>query len=140
MQIFCINPQYRLDLPQKYAFFTQINKENNVESTVTQGMPITTTTTFIIYILFMLGVGLYAAKFTRNLSDFILGGRRLGSFVTGLSASASDMSGWLLMGLPGALYVSGVCESWIAIGLTIGAYFNWKLVDYVFTLNTLITH
>ena len=88
MQIFCINPQYRLDLPQKYAFFTQINKENNVESTVTQGMPITTTTTFIIYILFMLGVGLYAAKFTRNLSDFILGGRRLGSFVTGLSASA----------------------------------------------------
>ena len=128
MHFFCINPQYRLDLPQKYAFFTQINKENNVESTVTQGMPITTTTTFIIYILFMLGVGLYAAKFTRNLSDFILGGRRLGSFVTGLSASASDMSGWLLMGLPGALYVSGVCESWIAIGLTIGAYFNWKLV------------
>ncbi len=100
----------------------------DVMQTVQEGASITTTTTFIIYILFMLGVGIYAARFTRSLSDFILGGRRLGSFVTGLSASASDMSGWLLMGLPGALYTSGLCESWIAIGLTIGAYFNWKLV------------
>lgn len=95
---------------------------------VAASMPITTTSTFIIYILFMLAVGIYAARYTKNLSDFVLGGRRLGSFVTGLSAGASDMSGWLLMGLPGALYMSGICEAWIAIGLTIGAYFNWKLV------------
>lgn len=93
-----------------------------------QAMPLTTTTAFIIYILFMLGVGIYASRYTKSLSDFILGGRKLGSFVTALSAGASDMSGWLLMGLPGALYVSGLCEAWIAIGLTIGAYFNWKLV------------
>ncbi|HDL1149770.1 TPA: sodium/solute symporter, partial [Mannheimia haemolytica] len=54
--------------------------------------------------------------------------RRLGSFVTALSAGASDMSGWLLMGLPGAVYAGGLIEGWIAIGLTIGAYLNWKLV------------
>src|SRR5574344_141528 len=95
---------------------------------VATSMPITTTTTFIIYILFMLAVGIYAARYTKNLSDFVLGGRSLGSIVTGLSAGASDMSGWLLMGLPGALYISGISEAWIAIGLTIGAYFNWKLV------------
>lgn len=91
-------------------------------------MPIASTTTFIIYILCILGVGIYAARCTKNLSDYILGGRRLGSIVTGLSAGASDMSGWLLMGLPGALYVTGLCEGWIAIGLVIGAYFNWRLI------------
>ncbi len=90
--------------------------------------PISTTSTFIIYILLMLSIGIYAAKHTKNLTDYILGGRKLGSIITGLSAGASDMSGWLLMGLPGALYVTGVSEAWIAIGLTIGAYFNWRLV------------
>src|SRR5690606_17898247 len=61
-------------------------------------------------------------------SDYILGGRRLGSVVTALSAGASDMSGWLLMGLPGAIYFAGISESWIAIGLLIGAYLNWLFV------------
>ena len=84
--------------------------------------------TFTIYIFGMLLIGVLAYYYTNNLSDYILGGRRLGSFVTAMSAGASDMSGWLLMGLPGAVYLSGLVEGWIAIGLTLGAYFNWLLV------------
>ncbi|MGY4677143.1 sodium/proline symporter PutP [Pasteurella sp. P03HT] len=84
--------------------------------------------TFTIYIFGMLLIGLLAYYYTNNLSDYILGGRRLGSFVTAMSAGASDMSGWLLMGLPGAIYISGLIEGWIAIGLTIGAYLNWLFV------------
>ncbi|PJG82979.1 sodium/proline symporter PutP [Caviibacterium pharyngocola] len=84
--------------------------------------------TFVVYILGMLLIGVWAYYYTNNLSDYILGGRRLGSFVTAMSAGASDMSGWLLMGLPGAVYLAGLVEGWIAIGLTVGAYFNWLLV------------
>ena len=88
----------------------------------------TTTTTFVVYILALLVIGIIAARVTSSLSDYVLGGRKLGRLVTALSAGASDMSGWLLMGLPGALYVSGISASWIAIGLTIGAWCNWKFV------------
>lgn len=84
--------------------------------------------TFLLYIVLMVVVGLMAYRATTNFSDYILGGRRLGSFVTALSAGASDMSGWLLMGLPGAIYLSGLSEMWIAIGLIIGAWLNWLLV------------
>lgn len=84
--------------------------------------------TFFIYIFGMILIGLIAYRSTNNFDDYILGGRRLGSVVTALSAGASDMSGWLLMGLPGAIYLSGISESWIAIGLILGAYLNWKLV------------
>ena len=84
--------------------------------------------TFIFYIIAMIAIGLYAYKATKNFDDYILGGRSLGSVVTALSAGASDMSGWLLMGLPGAIYLSGLSESWIAIGLIIGAWLNWLLV------------
>ncbi|MBI2379753.1 MAG: sodium/proline symporter PutP [Gammaproteobacteria bacterium] len=84
--------------------------------------------TFSIYILAMIGIGFAAYRYTKNLSDYILGGRSLGSFVTALSAGASDMSGWLLMGLPGALFAAGVSEGWIGIGLVLGAYGNWRLV------------
>lgn len=84
--------------------------------------------TFLVYILGMILIGLIAYRATNNFDDYILGGRRLGSVVTALSAGASDMSGWLLMGLPGAVFLSGISESWIAIGLTIGAYLNWKWV------------
>ena len=87
-----------------------------------------TTITFVIYILAMIGIGFAAWRYTRDLSDYILGGRSLGSFVTAMSAGASDMSGWLLLGLPGAVYASGVSESWIAFGLIIGAWFNWQFV------------
>ncbi|MDF3865422.1 sodium/proline symporter PutP [Pseudomonas denitrificans (nom. rej.)] len=84
--------------------------------------------TFVIYIAAMVLIGLAAYRSTNNFSDYILGGRSLGSFVTALSAGASDMSGWLLMGLPGAIYLSGISESWIAIGLICGAYLNWLFV------------
>lgn len=101
-----------------------------------------TLTTFTVYILGMIAIGFLAYRYTSNLSDYILGGRRLGSFVTAMSAGASDMSGWLLMGLPGAVYVSGLVEGWIAIGLTIGAYLNWRFVAgrlrvHTFTFNAL---
>lgn len=87
-----------------------------------------TLVTFIFYIIAMLAIGLYAYKSTHNFDEYILGGRSLGSVVTALSAGASDMSGWLLMGLPGAIYLSGLSEAWIAIGLIIGAWLNWLIV------------
>lgn len=82
----------------------------------------------IIYMLAMLVIGWYSYRKTANLTDYMLGGRSLGPAVTALSAGAADMSGWLLMGLPGAIYLSGMGEAWIAIGLTIGAYCNWLFV------------
>ncbi|MED3563305.1 sodium/proline symporter PutP [Bacillus xiapuensis] len=81
-----------------------------------------------IYLAGMLLIGWYAYRKTSNLTDYMLGGRSLGPAVTALSAGAADMSGWLLMGLPGGIYVTGLASAWIAIGLTIGAYLNWKLV------------
>ena len=84
--------------------------------------------TFVVYILAMLLIGFIAYRATKNFSDYILGGRSLGSFVTALSAGASDMSGWLLMGLPGAIFIAGISESWIAIGLIMGAWLNWLFV------------
>jgi sodium/proline symporter len=84
--------------------------------------------TFAFYIVLMLVIGLIAYFRTQNLSDYILGGRRLNSFVTALSAQASDMSGWLLLGLPGAAYSAGLGSIWIAIGLLIGTYFNWLII------------
>lgn len=87
-----------------------------------------TTVTFILYIALMVMIGFYAYRSTKNFDDYILGGRSLGSLVTALSAGASDMSGWLLMGLPGAMYLSGISASWIAIGLIIGAWLNWLFV------------
>jgi len=84
--------------------------------------------TFVIYIAAMILIGFIAYRATRNFDDYILGGRSLGSFVTALSAGASDMSGWLLMGLPGAIFVAGLSESWIAIGLIVGAWLNWLFV------------
>ncbi|VVD61371.1 sodium/proline symporter [Pandoraea iniqua] len=87
-----------------------------------------TAVTFTVYLLLMLGIGWLGYRATHNLSDYILGGRRLGSFVTALSAGASDMSGWLLLGLPGAIYAGGLSGVWIAVGLAFGAWANWHLV------------
>ena len=84
--------------------------------------------TFGLYLIVVLLIGIAAYFSTRDFGDYILGGRSLGPFVTAMSAGASDMSGWLLMGLPGAVFLSGLSQSWIAIGLTIGAYLNWLLV------------
>ncbi|MGB5280567.1 MAG: sodium/proline symporter PutP, partial [Arenicellales bacterium] len=84
--------------------------------------------TFIVYICLMMFIGYLAWRRTKNLSDYILGGRRLGSWVTAMSASASDMSGWLLLGLPGYAYAAGLEAGWIALGLLVGTYVNWRLV------------
>lgn len=83
---------------------------------------------FIVYFAIMLGIGIYAFKRSKSASDYFLGGRQLGPWTTAISAQASDMSGWLLLGLPASIYVSGLTESWIAIGLFIGTYLNWKFV------------
>lgn len=83
----------------------------------------------IAYLLLVLGIGIYYAKKNNDVSDFYLGGRQLGPFVTAMSAEASDMSGWLLMGLPGLAYLTGVADAgWTAIGLALGTYLNWLLV------------
>ncbi len=84
--------------------------------------------TFGIYLLLMVGIGFVAWRRTKSFDDYILGGRSLGGYVTALSAGASDMSGWLLLGLPGAMFLGGVSEAWIAIGLVIGAWANWRFV------------
>ena len=83
---------------------------------------------FALYFAAMIAIGLWVYQRNRNLSDFILGGRSLGSWVTALSAMASDLSGWLLLGLPGAAYATGLGSSWILIGLFIGLYINWRVV------------
>ncbi|MHC4594594.1 MAG: sodium:solute symporter family transporter [Planctomycetota bacterium] len=85
--------------------------------------------TFIAYFIVLLGIGFYFYRRSANIEDYLLGGRGMGSWVTALSAQASDMSGWLLMGLPGAIYLSGMANTWIAIGLFIGTVLNWKLVS-----------
>lgn len=84
--------------------------------------------TFILYIGVMMAIGVYYYRKTKNMSDYFLGNRKLGAWVTSLSAEASDMSGWMLMGLPGFAYIEGLNAGWIAFGLGLGTYFNWKLV------------
>lgn len=90
-----------------------------------------------IYFLSMLAIGLYAFRqSSSNLSEYMLGGRKLGPAVTALSAGASDMSGWLLMGVPGAIYAAGLSQIWIAVGLVIGAYLNYILLAPRFRVYT----
>ncbi len=81
------------------------------------------------YLLMVIGIGINYAKKNENTDDFYLGGRKLGPFVTAMSAEASDMSSWLLMGLPGVAYLTGIADAtWTAIGLALGTYFNWLIV------------
>ncbi|MBU2223921.1 MAG: sodium/proline symporter PutP [Gammaproteobacteria bacterium] len=83
----------------------------------------------VVYFIAMLAIGLYAYRqSTSNLSEYMLGGRKLGPGVTALSAGASDMSGWLLMGLPGAVYALGLSQIWMAFGLVLGAWLNYMLL------------
>ena len=82
----------------------------------------------IVYFLVMAAIGYWSYKQTDEYDDYVLGGRGLHPFVAALSAGASDMSGWLLMGLPGALFLSGFSELWMPIGLLIGAWANWKWI------------
>jgi sodium/proline symporter len=85
-------------------------------------------TTFLVYFVVLIVIGIWVYRRTQTLGDFLLGGRGLNTPTAALSAQASDMSGWLLLGLPGAVYVSGLGATWIAIGLAVGTYLNWKLV------------
>jgi sodium/proline symporter len=99
---------------------------------------------FSLYMTLMVGIGFYFYFKTDDLSDYVLGGRGLGPGVTALSAGASDMSGWLLLGLPGMMYSQGLVGSWIAVGLIIGSYLNWHYVAkplrvYTHHLNDSIT-
>lgn len=84
---------------------------------------------FAAYLIFMIVIGVVYMKKTKNTEDYFLGGRGLGSWVAALSAQASDMSGWLLMGLPGSIYALGTGQSWIAIGLFLGTVANWLLIS-----------
>ena len=86
------------------------------------------TSTFIAYLAVILAIGIWSYLRTKNLSDYILGGRRLGPVPSALSAGASDMSGWLLLGLPGYAYLAGLEAIWLAAGLFAGAWLNWLLV------------
>ena len=85
--------------------------------------------TILVYLAAMVGIGAVLAKQNQTTDDFYLGGRTLGPLVTAMSAEASDMSSWLLMGLPGVAYLSGTADAaWTAIGLAIGTYVNWLVV------------
>ena len=98
---------------------------------------------FILYLAFMLAIGIYFYRKGKDgkedLSDYLLGGRDLNPWVAALSAGASDMSGWLLMGLPGAAYLSGYSAAWIGIGLAIGTWANWQFVAKRFRIYTEIS-
>ena len=86
-------------------------------------------TAFALYLLAMLAIGVYYSRSQQRLSDYILGGRSLGPWITSMSAEASDMSGWMLMGVPGFAYSTGISAAWIAIGIAIGTYLNWQFVS-----------
>lgn len=84
---------------------------------------------FVLYLLMMVAIGALYSRKNNSTADYFLGGRKLGGFVAALSAQASDMSGWLLMGLPGSIYALGTGQAWIAIGLFIGTVLNWLFIS-----------
>ena len=93
------------------------------------GSTITILIAFACYLCLMIAIGIISMKKTKSTEDYFLGGRGLNSWVAALSAQASDMSGWLLMGLPGSIYAAGTGKAWIAIGLFIGTVLNWLLIS-----------
>lgn len=94
----------------------------------------------VLYLTLMMAIGIYFYRRTKKMSDYILGDRQLGAWITSLSAEASDMSGWMLMGLPGYAYVAGLGAGWIALGLAIGTYANWKFIAARFRIYTEIAN
>ena len=92
-------------------------------------IPVPTLVTFVAYFVVLMCIGLYFYRPDESIDGYLLGKRGMGAWVTALSTQASDMSGWLLMGLPGAIYAGGVAGAWIAIGLFIGTVLNWKFVS-----------
>lgn len=83
---------------------------------------------FILYLGLMMSIGIYYYKKTNSMDDYIIGNRKLGAWVTAMSAEASDMSGWMMMGVPGAAYLAGFSSAWIAVGLGLGTWANWQFV------------
>lgn len=83
---------------------------------------------FAIYLLVMLAIGIYFYRKTNNISDYVLGGRNLPPSVAALSAGASDLSGWAMIGLPGAIFIGGYSKAWIAVWTLVGVYINWTLI------------
>lgn len=96
---------------------------------IMSGSTIAILVAFICYLCMMIAIGILSMKKTKSTEDYFLGGRGLNSWVAALSAQASDMSGWLLMGLPGSIYAAGTGKAWIAIGLFIGTVLNWLLIS-----------
>ncbi len=92
--------------------------------------------TFLVYLAFMLAVGARFYQRDESLSDYLIGDRKLNKWVAALSAQASDMSGWLLLGLPGYAYLQGLEAVWIALGLAVGTYLNWKFVARPLRIHT----
>ena len=84
--------------------------------------------TFGVFLIAMVMIGVMVHGETSTFEDFSVGGRRLTAPVAALSAGASDMSGWLFLGLPGAVYMTGIGATWIAVGLIVGTYLNWRFV------------
>ncbi|MBQ7273916.1 MAG: sodium:proline symporter, partial [Clostridiales bacterium] len=85
--------------------------------------------TIVLYLVMMIVIGAVFSKKNKSTDDFFLGGRKLGPLVTAMSAEASDMSSWLLLGLPGLALITGLAEAtWTAIGLAVGTYLNWLFV------------
>ena len=96
--------------------------------------------TFAVYMLIMMSIGIYYYRRTRNMSDYFLGNRKLGAWVTSLSAEASDMSGWMLMGVPGFAYVAGLNAGWITLGIALGTWANWHFVAARLRVYTELAH
>ena len=94
---------------------------------------------FALYLLMMIIIGFTSIEKKGSVGGYVLGGRSMGSWITALSAQASDMSGWLLMGLPGVVYISGLCNVWVAIGLFVGTALNWLLVSKRLRIYTELT-
>ena len=94
---------------------------------------------FALYFILMVSVGILCIEKKGTVDGYVLGGRSMGSWVTALSAQASDMSGWLLMGLPGVVYISGLCNIWISIGLFIGTALNWIFISKRLRIYTELT-
>lgn len=94
------------------------------------GISIIILCTILVYMCLLIGIGVYNGKRTSSSEDFYLGGRKMGPLVVAMSAEASDMSSWLLMGLPGVAYMTGLADAfWTAAGLAVGTYFNWLIVS-----------
>lgn len=83
---------------------------------------------FVIYLALVLVIGIWAYRKNNDIGDFAIGGRRLGTFVTAVSAKATDSSQWVFFGLPGAFYLSGMSNIWLILGLTIGFYLSWRIL------------